>query len=820
MKIIKFILSLAMTLAVVILLDSPILLKERAADKPEVVKETTLPPLGPFLSPFSGFWQNTESLEALAPEKLSLPEMKGKVSVLFDERLVPHLFAESLEDALFVQGYLTAKYRLWQMDVISRTTAGRLAEVFGKDLLENDKLQRRRGLLAGAENAVKSWQQAPDTYRLLEAYVAGVNHWINQLEPKNYPLEFKLLNYKPERWTVLKTALIKKYMDLALCFGEDDLEATNMLQVLGQETFNKIYPEYNPLESPVIPRGTPWNLSPQKAEEKKAPEDAIGLLHHKVYEKEREIVGSNNWAVAGWKTQSGKPILCNDPHLQLSLPSIWFELQLNSPEINAYGVCIPGIPGILIGFNENIAWGETNVSQDVLDWYKIRWTDTTKTSYQLDGSTKEARLVVNSFKVRGLDSPVVDTVRWTDWGPVVYESEDQPHHDLAMRWIGHDPPNPEDITIFLALNLGRNYADYAEAMQHYDYPAQNFAFASRSGDIAITVNGKFPIKQKEQGRFVQDGSSSKNQWRGWIPKADIPKTKNPARGFVASANQRSTDLSYPYYYNSTHFEEFRGRYLVQQLDEMDSITVEDMMKLQNDNFSLHAAESLPLLIAKVDTSQLGQVENEILKKLKNWDFRYEKNAVEPVVFEQWWNRFYEMTFDEVLTYRSSMPVLLPEKWRLTQLVREAPSDILFDFKKTETRETASKIATETLKTALQELSTQLVDPSFNWASKKSTSIYHLARIPAFSRTKLDVGGNRNALNAISETHGPSWRMVVELGDEVKAWGVFPGGQSGNPGSPFYDNGIEKWMKGEYNELFFMKNKEDRRKPVLFTLEIN
>ncbi len=824
MKIVKFTLSLLLTVGVIYFLGRPVSLQNPV----EKNKETTLPPLGPFLSPFSGFWKNTESVDKFVSKSIVIPDMKGQVKILFDTRLVPHIFAENLEDAVFAQGYVMAKYRLWQMDIIARSTGGRLSEIMGESLLANDKLQRRRGMLAGAEKAVQSWQQSPETYRLIEAYTAGVNAWINQLAPKDYPIEFKLLNYQPEPWTVLKSALVKKYMDLALCIGEGDLEATNSRQILGSEMFERLYPEFNPNEKPVIPGGTKWNFEPVKIETEKIqeqsaeeiPTEALGLIRHQVYEKERELAGSNNWAVAGSRTKSGKPILCNDPHLQLSLPSIWFELQLHAPEINAYGVGIPGIPGLLIGFNENIAWGETNVGHDVLDWYRVSWTDGSKTTYQSDGAVKKVVEVVNAFKVKGLETPVFDTVKWTEWGPIVYESEDNPHQDLVMRWVGHDAPNSQDLVTFLQLNTGKNYSDYQKAMQYFDFPAQNFVFASKDGDIAITVDGRFPLKRAGQGRFVEEAAQAKNHWAGWIPRELIPKTKNPKRGFVASANQRSTDQSYPYYYNSTHFEQFRGRYLVEQLSEMKDITAQDMMKLQNSNYSLHAAESLPVLLQLIDSAQLSQTETISLNRLKGWDYTYEKDAVEPAIFEAWWKNFSEATFDELTVWRDSVPVLMPENWRLTKLAKEAPKDIIFDIQKTPEREAAADIATLSYKKAMEELADKLVTPGFDWASQKATSIYHLARIPAFSRMNLDAGGNRNALNALTESFGPSWRMVVELGDEVKAWGVFPGGQSGNPGSPFYDTGIDKWIKGEYNELFFMKNEQDNRQPLLFSLSIN
>ncbi|MCU0347426.1 MAG: penicillin acylase family protein [Saprospiraceae bacterium] len=820
MKIVKFLASLAALLGLIYALNMPITVNTPLPDDPTKFKESVIPPIGPFVSPFTGFWQNAESLDDFVPYKIEVPDMKGKVKISFDERMVPHIFAENLEDAAFAQGYVTAKFRLFQMDLVSRAAGGRLAEVVGKDGLENDLLKRRQGMAYGAEKAVASWKQSKEATALLDAYNAGVNKYITDLKPKDYPVEYKLMGFKPEPWNTYKTALVKKYMDQTLCFGEDDLETSNALKILGDDLFKKLFPEINPKQSPVIPTGTPWDFSPAKNKEKPAIQEAIGLIHHKVYEKERGIVGSNNWAVGGGKTLSGKPILANDPHLKLTLPSIWFELQIHTPETNFYGVSVPGIPGVLIGFNEHVAWGETNVGIDVMDWYQISWTDQAKTSYQYDGSVKKAKIVIDSFRVRGQALPVYDTVRWTDWGPVVYESNKSDWADLAMHWIGHESPNSEELLTFVGLYKSKNYEDYRKALVNYDYPAQNFVFAEKNGDIAITANGLFPIKNKQQGRMVQDGSSSKNGWAGYVPKSQVPATKNPKRGFVASANQHSTDPSYPFYYNSSHFDHFRGRYLNQRLNEMDSITAEDMKQLQNDNFSLHASEGLVAMLKQLDTAQLNTVQKSVLSKLRNWDFRFDKDKVEPVIFVTWWDKYYEMAFDEVMVWKDSVPMLMPEKWRLIELTANSPSDLIFDDKKTPERETAKQIATSTFLATTKELADDLLKPNFNWSEFRKTDIMHLARIPAFSKFNLPVGGYGQALNAISGGNGPSWRMVVELGDEMKAWGLFPGGQSGNPGSPFYTTDLDKWVKGEYNELFFMKNAEDKRRPTLFSIEIN
>ncbi len=820
MKIVKFLLSLSTLLGLVYILNRPISIQTPLPDDPTKTKETLLPPIGPFISPFTGFWQNAESLSDYAPQKIEVPEMKGKVKILFDERMVPHIFAENMEDAVFAQGYVTAKFRLFQMELASRASGGRLAEIAGPDALENDKKKRRQGMLVGAERAVAAWKESKEVTSIMDAYTAGVNKYISELNPRQYPVEMKLMGFQPELWNTYKSALVKKYMDQTLCFGEDDLEASNALKILGAETFKKLYPEINPKQSPVIPAGTPWNFKATKPTEKAVAQEAIGLIHHKLYEKERGVLGSNNWAVSGSKTLSGKPILANDPHLNLTLPSIWFELQIHTPDANIYGVSVPGLPGVLIGFNEHFAWGETNVGHDVNDWYQISWTDQAKTSYQYDGAVKKVKFVIDSIRVRGMERPVYDTVRWTEWGPIVYDSKESDWRDLAMHWIGHETPNPNELMAFLGLARGKNHEDYRKALTNYDFPAQNFVFAAKDGDIAITANGKFPIKNKEQGRYVQDGSSSKNGWSAFITRDQIPTIKNPKRGFVSSANQHSTDPSYPYYYNSPNFDHYRGRYLNQRLAEMDSITAKDMMALQNDNFSLHASEGLPAMLKQIDTTQLSALQKPIYDKLKAWDFRFEKDKVEPVIFTTWWDNFYEMAFDEVMVYKDSLPMLMPEKWRVVELTANSPSDIIFDDKKTPEREAAKQIATASFLATLKQLNDELTKPDFAWSTYRKFSIMHLGRIPAFSRMDLPVGGYGQALNAISGGSGPSWRMVVELGEEIKAWGLFPGGQSGNPGSQFYATDLEKWVNGEYNELFFMKNAEDNRKPTICSIEIN
>ncbi len=823
MNALKFILSLALTLGTVYLLSVPHTIGSDAEDGSS--KKSTLPPLGSFFSPFDGFWRNAEPKDGFASQNFEIPGLKGSARVLMDERLVPHIFADNMADAAFAQGFVTAKYRLFQMDLISRLSAGRLSEILGERTLATDKLTRRQGMVYGARKSVEVWKQSPEIMEVLQAYADGVNAYIDQLCVCEYPIEFKLLNYQPEKWSVMKTALVKKYMDKTLCFGEDDVEATNALQQFGREVFDKLYPLYNPKQSPVIPAGTPWDFEPLPADTSRvvAPTEAIGFIDMHVGDSSTLLEGSNNWAVSGNKTASGHPILCNDPHLRLTLPSIWFETQIHTKALNAYGVTVPGFPGVLIGFNENIAWGETNVGQDANDWYEIQWTDESKTAYYLDGKIHQADLVVEKYQVKGRAEPVLDTVRWTWWGPVVYEDGSRPWSGMAMHWIGHEAPLPTEMMTFFGLMKAKNYDDYYDALSNYSYPAQNFVFASTEGDVAITVNGSYPIKTYEQGRFVQDGSSTANAWHGWIPFEHRARVKNPERGFVSSANQHSTDPTYPYYYHSVHFDDYRGRYINMRLAQLNNIAKEDLMGLQNDNRSLQAIEGLPAMLSNLDEAQLDQRELRFLEKMKSWDYGFDAEKVEPVIFETWFNNSYRGTFDEVSAASTKdRPMMWPENWLLIQMLEETPGDVFFDDKNTpDETETATDIVTTAFKKSIEELADKLTDPDFNWATHKGTSIMHLAQIPAFSAMNLNVGGYKQAPNAISKTHGPSWRMVVSLEPgNVRGWGVFPGGQSGNPGSPFYKTGLEKWLNGEYEELLFAKKVEDLAGKKLFEISFN
>ena len=777
-----------------------------ACNRPLTLGDLTLPPIGKFLNPTSGFWQNAENNKSPKDLVLNFDNLKEEVKVRFDNRMVPHIFANNIDDALFVQGYLQAKFRLWQMDFSTRAASGRLSEVLGNRTVNYDKSQLRQGMLYAAENMVEASKNS--TYhKSVESFRDGANAYINSLKKKDYPLEFKLLDYAPEPWTILKTALFTKNMAQTLASREDDLEHSNTLNILGQEQFDFFFPEVNPNDTSTI---IPWNqnypfeneISGQEIENK-----SIGSLQNRKTPSNPEIdpfhVGSNNWAVSGNKTKSGNPILCSDPHLRLSLPSIWFENQIHTPEFNCYGVSLPGLPGVIIGFNEHIAWGITNVGHDVSDWYKIDWIDDSKKYYWLDGQKKKVSYRVEKIKVRNGET-ILDSVPYTVWGPIAADGSD--YEDMALRWLPHDSPNPEELSTFYKLNKAKNHADYRDALSTYDSPAQNFVFASTDQDIAIQVTGKFPIRKKGTGKFVMDGSKSENAWKGFIPKSQIPHVKNPARGFVSSANQRSTGPNYPYDYLGS-FEDYRGRRLNRLLSAKENMTFEDMKTIQLDDYFVMAEEGLPILLKHLNKSGLNDKQLAIVKSLEKWDYTYNADDETCVYFEKWFWSFYKQTFDEFYAMDSINSVQFPDSWRLNSISTLYQDHEIFDIKNTDQKETISDIVQLAFDKMIEDIEKMEAEQKpLRWSKYQSTKINHLLSIPAFSRGDLGNSGRGGTLNATSSRNGPSWRMIVDLqAGNVQALGVYPGGQSGNPGSKHYDEMVDVWSKGEYYTLDFLKS---------------
>lgn len=765
--------------------------------------------LGKLLSPQEGFWQNAEAVNQSYDDVIRFTELKGKVDVYYDERLVPHIVAEEENDAYFVQGYLHAKFRLWQMEFQTHAAAGRISEIIGDRAIGYDRNQRRKGLVYGAEQMLKSIETDPEVLAACDAYTAGVNSYIESLSSSELPVEYKLLGYQPEKWNNLKTALFIKAMTNDLAGYDHDFEYTHALRVLGEEKFNLLFPAIPDSLSPIIPKGTQF-ARPDTTY--LPPRNADSVYFHTTDSlwftdefKPDPANGSNNWVVSGTKTQSGKPILANDPHLNLSFPSIWFEIQISTPTYNSYGVSFPGIPAVVIGFNENIAFGFTNAGRDVKDYYKIKFKDETRSEYWFENAWKQANQRVEVIKVKG-KADILDTVAYTIFGPVIFDESNKDRLNTgdayALRWVAHDPSNA--LRMWLLLNRAKNYEDYSAAIKYLNVPGQNIVYADRSGDIALWAQANFPLRWKGQGQFLMPGTDSSYMWHGYIPQQQNPHVHNPAEGFVGSANQRPVDSTYPYFIPGS-YDVYRGITLNKALAGMQSITVDDMKKLQNNNFNVFASEALPILLMNIETARLDAKEKEYLEILSNWNFYNDPQEKGPVCFNTWWDSLQAVVYDDDLN-RTAIPVIRPERFVLLEgLLRDSVYRFV-DNVNTPEVESLSTMVTSAFKRAATVLKKIEGEGKLEWAKSKNTTIFHLLRDGAlsFARTGIMNGGGYGILNATQHTHGPSWRMVVHMTTPVAAEVVYPGGQSGNPGSPYYDNFVDTWAEGKYYTAWIMK----------------
>ncbi|MBV8391206.1 MAG: penicillin acylase family protein [Mucilaginibacter sp.] len=784
-----------------------------------------IPPIGEFLNPVSGFWQNAESKNIKPEENLHLEGLQGKVTIRFDEHRIPHIFAENDHDLYYAQGYITARDRLWQLDIQTRSAAGRLSEIAGPKALAVDRYHRRMGMTYGAENTLKGIMKDPVMKVAIQAYTDGVNSYIHHLDKRDYPIEFKLLAYAPEEWKPINCAYLLKLMSETLAGGSDQFAMTNDLKRFGVKDVNDLFPDYPFHEDPIIPVGTKWNFNPLPIP--KPSKDFITLMTDTIKPKERVPgIGSNNWAVAGNKSASGYPILANDPHLNLTFPSIWYQLQMVSPTVNVYGVSLPGAPCIVIGYNQKISWGVTNVDADVLDWYQVKFKDNTKNEYWYNNHWNKTSKRVEIIKIRG-QKPVYDTVIYTHHGPVVYDNASQKpkegHENIpigdALRWIAHDESN--EFKTFYLLNRGKNYDDYRKALTYFTAPAQNFIFASSDKDIAITPNGKLPLKFKDQGKFILDGSDPANDWQGWIPYDQNPTVKNPPRGFVSSANQSSTDQTYPYFINWRFEQYYRGKRINDKLTVMQKATVDSMRIMQMDNYSMLAQDVLPTMLKYLDPSNLDNNQQKALEIIKNWDKHYEANSIGASIFDNWWYNFYNMVWRNNFDVKG-LYLKYPSYDRTEKLLLTEPNSKWFDDPSTNKKETCADIVTHSFHDAVSQLIQKNGPPGdkWQWGLIKETSINHLANLPGFGTGNFSAGGRAGVINALKSNNGPSWRMVVQMGPQVKGYGVFPGGESGNPGSYYYEDMFSTWRDGKLNELLFLQSPDEKSDRVKSTLTLS
>ncbi len=753
-----------------------------------------VPPMFYILNPFSGLWVNGD--KPLNDKRLAFSELLGPTQVAYDRQLIPHIYAGNEFDAYFAQGFVTARDRLFQMEIQSRVAEGTLAEIFGKVALESDRFMLRSGLNDAAIANFEIMISNPLTRQAIEAYTAGVNRYIDTLRFKDFPAEYKILNIKPRRWRPQYAAYIIKLMEFQLSSRSTDLRMSRTLARFGRVLTAELFPRLPHNNEPLIPKGTTWNHLPQEKRDIWS-ESPLTLEELPTLPEADENSGSNNWAVGPQKSATGLPIIANDTHLSYRLPNLWYENQISYGKNSVYGVSIPGAPGVIIGFNKNIAWAVTNGYTDIMDWYRIEFKDANKREYRYGEEWKKVSYREYKIKVRDGDE-ITERVAVTLHGPIVHELKQKPFKNdyglgLALKW--GTVHNGNELNSFLLLATARNYYEARMALQSFHSPPQNFLIADNSGRIGIIHKGLIPKRKTDQGRYVMNGKNPENIWQEFYSSDQVPQVSNPPQGFLFSANQAPVDQNYPYYLGTEWDSPYRAIRIAQMLRQKDKWAPLDFVRMHNDDTSALAADILPTLIGAVNTNELDAHEKGVYRVLSHWRYRYQTESVMPVVLDTWVERLskllWEPRFENPKFYR------WPPITSFVNILKNQPKSFWFDNPKTKETETFQMLATLSYKQAIAELIAKFGDDvkNWKWGQIQPTEFPHITKVPGFDRKFTDVGGSKYSIFANRGDHGPVLRMVVALGPMPQAWLVVPGGPSGNPFSRQYSNWLEIWRKG-------------------------
>ncbi len=786
-----------------------------------------VPPLGPFLDPVHGVWSLASIARLPERETLTLPGLAGPVQVLYDDRAVPHIFASSSEDAARTLGYVVARDRLFQMEMRWRTAAGRLAELGGEELLALDRAMRRIGLAWSADRDFERFDSSSAVMRDVIAYAEGVNAYIAGLG-RRLPLEYRLLGARPSAWKPVYSLYLLKLMGWNLTYWRGDLQRLRLAGHVGEEAAAALFPVNSPIQQPIQPNGEqearydfqhippPDGGDPVALELSRDLELGLGALaDSRRFESESSPLGSNNWVVAPERTAAGHALLAGDPHLELTLPSIWYEAHLVVPdELDVYGVTIPSVPFVLIGFNRDVAWSFTNTGADVIDFYEEEFDDPHAPSrYMVDGEWRPLEHRIEEFRGRGGQLLEVDTLYNTHRGPVVTEDGRR----LSMRWTVLE--SSVETEAFRKANRATSVEEWLAALAGYAAPAQNGVVADRDGDIAIRSTGRFPLHPDGTGLEVRDGSVGASDWIGFWPVDRYPTSVNPQQGYLASANQQPIDPQVdPTYLGADWLAPWRAVRINELLASDSAVTPEAMRHYQTDPGNARADMFLPFFLEAVrNQAEVGVVEpraREAAQLLAEWDRRYTKENEKAVLFESAMSELNERVWDELLESdeggRPGRRVFTPSSAVLASLLHQ-PHNVWWDDRRTsEDVEDRDQVLVSCLAAALGKTEEAYGDPNeggWRWDRIRHANIYHMLGIPTLSALDLPLQGGDGNLNPSSGRgrYGASWRMVVELGPEIEAWSIYPGGQSGNPLSSYYEDRIEKWVDGELDRVLFPRS---------------
>ncbi|MBX3022343.1 MAG: penicillin acylase family protein [Bdellovibrionales bacterium] len=753
-----------------------------------------VPPLMRLFDLHRGVWSHRSSL----PLDAELSGLQSPVHVAWDKNGVPHFFASNEDDLYRAQGYVMASQRLFQMDLITRQAAGRLSEWVGEKTMAYDRFFVRLGMRESAENTLREFMREPGTARMITAFTEGVNGYISGL--KALPPEYILLGRRPEPFDLLRTVYMDKSLTFNLSGRSFALNLSSLQQQIGTEAVLDLFPEFLPdaYEDYVVPD--------DKGRKRRAPETAemfpfiTQLKDIPAFPLANPSNGSNNWAVSPSRSKTGRSLVANDTHLGYSLPNIWYENQLSCPDFNVYGVALVAIPGIVNGYNSKIAWGPTNGTTPVLDWFEIEFENETSLRYIHKGQWYDA--VVREEKIARQDGQTeAIPVTLTKLGHLMHR---EGKYGLTALWLGHQ--SRQELQALRGLYQADSAVACRKSFERWAQPIQNFICADQE-TISLRHTGLVPRREIGEGRFVMDGRTKHPTMTEPVPESFHPQVVGAP--FVLSANQKIEGPHYPFYLGWDFEEPFRGISIRRRLEAQDKFSPEEFIQMQNDGYDVQAAYILPYLLKNVQREDLSSEQKLMLKGLQEWIFDARAELTEPSFFRAWFSAFKHELFDD--TYKQGSKPFYPKAMRLAYMLKRV-SDNPNDSDARWIKGGLPLAATKSFKAAWDSLASKYgADPAgWTWTRYNHAQLPHVARLPGFGSQVLPMDGSATSIRGNHGWHGPVYKAVFELGEKPRVWMQVPGGNDGDPFSPRFERFVKEWSEGQMREVEFYQNLEEAK----------
>ncbi len=758
--------------------------------------------------------------------------LKAPVHVYRDGHGIPHIYAESVEDLFFAQGYVHAQDRMWQMEFWRHIAHGRLSEIIGQPGVENDKFIRTSGWNRIAEATTAYYEQElPEAMALLEAYSAGVNSYLAE-NKDDIAISQRVLGLVGEPWEIepwRPSDTIGWGVVMAWDLDgnwESERTRAELYATLGQEMTDALIPGYAYDARPVIaPTSELINSGSEGTAVSANPAIDWSSVSTAIIGRPPEtlgkgpFLGSNNWVISGEHTESGLPLLANDPHLGIQMPSIWYQVGLHAPGWDVAGFSFAGAPGVIIGHNDRIAWGVTNLTSDVQDLFIERINPDNPNQYEYMGEWLDMTLIEEIIKVNGGDD-IVLTVRETIHGPIVSDVlDDEANTDvLAMRWTAATEPARIFQSVLL-LNQARDFDEFHEALRYWDFAAQNFVYADVDGNIGYQSTGLVPVRRNGNGMVPVPGWTGEYDWEGYIPYDDMPALLNPAGGYIVSANNATVDEEFPHFIARDWASGDRAQRITDMIDEAiarGKITAGDIAVMQFDSYSMRAASYVPLLAGL--SSDDAEV-NRALDTLRQWDYQERRDSVAATLFEIFYMQMaHNVLADEV----GPDNVSTVHQAHFFHRLAADPSAPWWDDTTTPQTETHEDILLRSIEDALVWLDANLGGDMDDWTWGRIhqatfvsnplgasgigpiESIVNLGPFPADGGSDLVNANSWRWSDPAAVTGHVSMRMIIDMSDLDNGRGVLPTGQSGHPFHRHYDDMTDMWLNGQYHPMVFSR----------------